>query len=82
MSFFETLDRLKNFLADRPEWAFLAISLTVNVALFRLLMRAHQEQLATMERVLPVVDQLTTLVRTAATKARNRALPKPPEGEA
>lgn len=79
----ENLNKLKDFLADRPEWAFLAISLTVNAYLFRLLLKAKDAHFATVERWLPVAERLASLVQMAASKARRTrpvSLVKPPEG--
>jgi len=68
----EGLTELKNFLADRPEWAFLAISLAVNVTLFTCLLRAHKAQLAIIERVLPLAEKLSELIQAVAVKASRR----------
>lgn len=68
----EELNLLKDFLADRPEWAFLALSVGVNTVLFGLLMRSHKAQLAIVARVLPLADRLADLLQTASAKAVRR----------
>lgn len=61
---------LKNFLADRPEFAFLSLSLAVNAYLFRLLMKERDRHVETLERWLPMVQRLSEMLSTAAKKAR------------
>ena len=76
------LVKLKDFLADRPEWAFLAISMFVNALLFKMYVAARNAHFATVERWLPVTEQLTEMLKVAATKARRSNPTKAlPEGE-
>ena len=74
----EYLTELKNFLADRPEWAFLTISVVTNVWLLKKLLAEKDAHFATVERWLPATEQLSQLLAKAAAKAR---LPKRTEGE-
>jgi len=78
---FSQLEQLKNFLEDRPSWAFLALSLAANLALFRLLLKAKDKQLALVVQWLPLADKMTTLVTAAATRARTKNLTNPSGGE-
>lgn len=68
----ELLNQLKDFLADRPAWAFLALSLVTNGYLFILLQRAQAERLEDMRKWLPVASKLGDLVSAAANKARKK----------
>ena len=74
------LREMKDFLADRPEWAFLAISLFVNAVLFRMYVKARNAHFQTIERWLPVAEQLTVMLKHAATKARGRNQNREPAG--
>jgi hypothetical protein len=58
----DTMERMKNFVADRPEYALLAFSMCFNIALFLLLMRAKDQHLRAMERWLPIVERLSNIV--------------------
>ena len=68
----ETLIQFKDFLADRPAWAFLTLSLATNFYLFVKIERLHNARLADMQQWLPVAGQLGALLSAAATKARRR----------
>jgi hypothetical protein len=68
----ELLSSLKNFLADRPEFAFLALSLGTNVVLFKLYVREKDAHLATVLEWLPLAEKLTNILAAAAAKARVR----------
>lgn len=83
----EYLISLKEFLATRPEIAFLALSLSTNAYLFRIYVKARDEHFATVITWLPVADRMMNLVSAAAEKARRRSLhavpaeSSKPEGE-
>lgn len=57
-----SLSRLKDFVADRPEYALLAFSMAFNIALFLLYVRAKDRQVQMLERWLPIVDRLNRIV--------------------
>lgn len=59
---FNTLTKMKDFVADRPEYALLAFSMTFNVTLFWLLMKAKDRQVEILMRWLPIVERLSTIV--------------------
>lgn len=69
------LSQLKDFLEDRPSWAFLALSLTCNVTLFTLYIRALHARITDAQRWGHVTDRLSTMMGTAATKARKGRKP-------
>lgn len=66
------LTAFKNFLADRPEWAFLAVSMMVNGVLFRMLVKSYNARLDETKQMIPIAERLTKMVGTAATRARSR----------
>lgn len=72
MDFIESLTQLKDFLEDRPSWAFLALSLSCNGYLFRKLEKARAAHMNTVTKWLPMVEQLARVVNVAAAKARSR----------
>lgn len=78
---FEYLNKLKDFLADRPTYAFLTCSIAVNIYLFRCLMREKDAHFKTIERWLPVADSLTKMLSNAASRARNKKPQTPPTGD-
>jgi len=65
------LASLKNFLADRPTVAFLALSLATNALLFRLYVREKDAHLATVLEWLPLAEKLTRMLAVAADRARS-----------
>jgi hypothetical protein len=72
----DQLTWLKEFLADRPEWAFLAISMACNLTLFGLLMNSLYSRIKQAERWAPIADRLSTMFGSAAQKAKkSRKLP-------
>lgn len=74
-----TLEALKNFLADRPEYAFLTLLIMVVVVLWRAYRRAEAEKLEIALRVLPLADKLQAMLAKASER-RARSLPSPPTG--
>ena len=74
-----TLAALKNFLADRPEYAFLVFALVAIVVLWRAYQRAEAEKMEIALRVLPLADKLQSMLAKAAER-RARSLPSPPTG--
>ena len=75
----ETLSQLKDFVADRPEYAFLVFSIVTNTILFRLYVKEKDAHLSTVIEWLPIVERLTTLLAAAATKVRGRKSDTTPE---
>lgn len=76
---FGFLNQMKAFLADRPEWAFLAITLLVCYQLFRSLMNEKDAHLETVKQIVPLADKLVVMLERA-TKARAQRQPRtPPE---
>ena len=71
---------LKNYLADRPEFAFLALSLMTNVYLHRGWMAARDAHQAALERWLPVAERMNAMIATMATKATRARKESPPSG--
>jgi cbb3-type cytochrome oxidase subunit 3 len=69
-----TLDALKNFLADRPEYAFLAFALLAVGILWRAYRKAEAEKLEIALRVIPLADKLQTMLQKAAER-RARSAP-------
>lgn len=67
---------LKDFLADRPEYAFLAFTLLTIGILWRALRRSEVEKLEIALRVIPLADKLQAMLQRLAEK-RHRA---PPSG--
>ncbi len=57
-----TLTKMKNFVADRPEYALLAFSMCFNIVLFAMLMRAKNALVSQLERWLPIVERLSRIV--------------------
>ena len=68
----ELMISLKNFLADRPEFAFLALSLATNALLFRMYVKEKDDHLATVLEWLPLAEKLTAMLSAVATKERAR----------
>jgi len=67
----QTLYAFKDYLADRPTVAFLAIALFSIVVLFRKLERAQQEKVAMVRQLAPLTDKLCRLIeRIGAFKER------------
>lgn len=75
-----SLVSFKDYLADRPETAFLALSLMAIVYLHRGWMAARDAHQATLERWLPVAEKLSTMVSTMATKSTRAKKESPPSG--
>lgn len=69
------LEKLKSFLADRPEYAFLACCIFVIIVLWRTLRREQREKYDLALRVLPLADKLQHMLQRAAEK---RAVSRPP----
>lgn len=69
----EALISLKNFLADRPEVALLAISLLTNATLLGLYIRSRDTHDKTLRMILPLATRLSDLLALAANKAKARA---------
>jgi len=67
-----TLVELKEFVADRPEAALLAISLLANAVLFSLLLRSHAREVKTLMTLLPLATRMTDMFAAAVAKAKNR----------
>jgi hypothetical protein len=57
------LDRFKDYLSDRPETAFLAISLFVCVYLFRKYDKARDRHIEILETIVPLAENLRKMVR-------------------
>lgn len=66
----DVLTAFKNFLADRPEWAFLAISMSTNFWLLRRLLAEKDSHFATVERWLRATEQLAQLMSKTVTKSK------------
>ena len=67
----EQLSQFKDYLADRPTVAFLALALVALVVLFRKLERARLEQVAMVKQLVPLTDKLCRLIeRIGAFKER------------
>lgn len=60
---FTFMKGLKDFLSDRPEYAFLAFSLFAVVILWRAYRKAEDEKLAITLRVIPLADKLTKILQ-------------------
>ena len=56
------LESLKNFLAEKPEYAFLALAIVAIVILFRKLDKSNLAHLKTLAQVAPLADRLCYLV--------------------
>ena len=67
-----TLVQFKDFLADRPAWAFLTLSMFVNIYFFMKIEKLHSLRFSDMQQWLPVAGQLGALLSAAALKARRR----------
>lgn len=70
----EFLTKLKDFLAERPETAFLACSLATNVVLFRLYVKEKDAHFATVVRWLPLAEKLTSMFSLVAARARGKKI--------
>lgn len=75
----DTLTKLKDFLADRPEWAFLAIALLSLAFVFRLFLKAKNDHLkekdahlATALKIVPLAEKLLAIVDAAKAASRRR----------
>jgi hypothetical protein len=69
----DTLSQMKNFVADRPEFALLAFSMCFNIVLFFLLMRSKDQHLKAIERWLPIVERLSNIVERFKPRSKPRA---------
>jgi len=69
----DTLTQMKNFVADRPEFALLAFSMCFNIVLFFMLMRSKDQHLRAIERWLPIVERLSNIVERFKPRSRPRA---------
>lgn len=58
----ETLESLKNYLADRPTVAFLALSLLALWYMFRKYDKAQAAHLATLLEIAPLADKLCYVI--------------------
>ena len=58
----ETLESLKNYLADRPTVAFLALSLLALWYMFRKYDKAQAAHLATLSQIAPLADKLCHVI--------------------
>lgn len=67
----DVLTWLKSFLIDRPEYAFLSLSIMANVYLLRALLREKDKHLETVLQYAPLADKLTTMLQAAARKRRS-----------
>ncbi len=56
------LNQFKDYLADRPETAFLAISLFVCVFLFRKYDKARDRHIEILETIVPLAENLRKMV--------------------
>lgn len=72
----DTLVALKNFLADRPEWAFLSLSLVVNSILFRLLLKEKDNHLQTVMQVVPLGEKLHEMLQIVVQRRQRGGTPK------
>ena len=72
-----TLEALKNFLADRPETAFLVFALVAIVVLWRAYRKAEVEKLEIALQVIPLADKLQVMLAKVAER-RSKSLPHPP----
>jgi len=52
----------KEYLADRPETAFLALTLVALFYMFRKYDQAQQNHLATLSRIAPLADRLARVI--------------------
>ena len=59
---FEFLEQLKNYLADRPEVAFLALTVVGIVYLFKKYDKAKDQHLTTLSKVAPLADKLCMVI--------------------
>ncbi len=71
------LTALKEFLADRTTFAFLAVSLATNAVLFRLYVKEKDAHLATVLAWLPLADKLVHMLSAVAERARNKRASRP-----
>ena len=78
MGVLQLLEGLKNFLADRPDTAFLAISLFVNAFLFKAYAKARDEHTKSLESLLPLAASLSEMLKAAAAKSKLKARGYPP----
>jgi len=72
-----TLETLKNFLADRPEYAFLAFTLAAIAVLWRAYRNAEEEKLEIALKILPLADKLQVMLQRVAER-RGRSSSTPP----
>ena len=61
---------LKDFLSDRPEYAFLAFALLTICVLWRALRRAEAEKLEIALRVIPLADKLQGMLQRLAERRK------------
>lgn len=71
---------LKDFLSDRPEYAFLAFTLFAVVILWRAYRKAEDDKLAITLRVIPLADKLTKILQRV-TERRSAKRDQPTGGE-
>lgn len=74
----DTLNSWKNFLADRPEYAFLTLSVLGNIVLFRLLMKAKDAHITLALQLAPLAERLLAIIQKAARVRAGRVLPQTP----
>lgn len=58
----QTLVAFKNYLADRPEFAFLALSLVAVFVLFRMYVKARDSHVETLRTIIPLTEKLCRLI--------------------
>lgn len=66
------LQGLKEFLSERPITAVLALSLTANVVMFRIILKLHEARFQVAIALLPIADRMQRMVEAAANKARQK----------
>jgi hypothetical protein len=68
---FAAMKILKDFLADRPEYAFLVFVLMVVVILWRAYRKAENEKHEITLQIIPMVEKLTKLLQRVSEQRRN-----------
>lgn len=67
----ETLESFKNYLADRPTVAFLALALTALWYMFRKYDKAQAAHLATLSQIAPLADKLCHVINRIRKKGKS-----------
>jgi len=67
----EVLVQLKDYLADRPETAFLALTLVALFYMFRKYDKAREAHLVTLSSIAPLADKLCYIISKVKKKTDN-----------